>query len=255
MLDFSTNKERRQLNCRFSVINTACEQEVDALECMNQVCPINKYLQAVFTTQKPNRKLVSSLQNKQSYAISVLLSKKFTFENLEGPFLIIRKGRRTEDQFKFVLRRGIKRLIKNFKNKNPKIGGSKLTYEIQFYDYYFGESSERNNEPIGKYYLPGSKAQDSLNGYKGDLDRTVSFAYTHRLMSSEKFKKAFTRYLLEGLLEDCVEARNEQLGRISNAIRTEKNKIPNLPWANDEIMEAQRRLLEMVSCLDENKTN
>ena len=210
-------------------------------------CPIYSLLMAVFANQRLNDKQISDVSHAHIPALRTLLSKKFVFADLRSPFELIRGNRRTEDQFKFVFRKGIKNMIRKYKEKQGMGKASKLETELSFYQFYFGESALTTDTSLESFYLPGSKAQRSTTHSTNHVDKTLSFAYTQRILNSSKFRREFTRYLLEGFLEDCFAMRREQLLKIAHHIKETRSKLPKLPWSNEEIMDAQNRLIDIVT--------
>ena len=236
----------------FSIVNLKEDEFIDERKSYLIECPVSCFLLKVFSNHQLNSKVISAIPQKLLPSIISLLSKKFTFDNLSSNFEIKKKVRRTEDQFKFVFRKGIKYLIKQFKIKNNIEHANKFISEILFYEHYFTETCVHLGIQIEMCYLPCSKAQKSIEHCFENLDKTVSFAYIQRILNSIKFRKEFSLYLLEGFIEDCIEFRNNHLIKIASLIKKSKSHLPKLPWTNDEIYESQKRLVELITRISSN---
>lgn len=182
-----------------------------------------------------------------SYLESVL-HRKFIFGPNFSSLELIKARRRNEEQFKFVVKKGIKRLFKNFKKVHKGfIKGDKLLDELEFYKHYFWETAGFDRANFDGFFLPGSKIQKEFSAPMTKLDRTVSFNYLSRIFRSELFKKDFISYLLNGFAEEYVQTRAQRLLKV--AVNFEAGRRPKgskLPWTRWEMTEAQKSFVNLI---------
>ena len=155
---------------------------------------------------------------------------------------------RNEDQCKFVIKKAMKHLFKQFKARNNFfIKGEKILDEYEFYNYYFKEEAERVKCFIDWFFLPGSKIQKNSQ-IISKLDKTVSYAYIIRLFMSKVFRKDFTDYLLDQFFEEYVELRNSKINTIIEKLQTNQFRIRSLklPWTNEELFNSQSTILDIL---------
>lgn len=185
--------------------------------------------------------------NSLSY-IREILRKKFIFgANFEN-FELIKPRRRNEEQFKFVIKKGFKRLFKIFKKQhNGFIKGDKLLDEFEFYRFYFWETANYNRQMFEGFLLPGSKIQKEFASPNMKIDKTVSFAYLSRIFKSEAFKRDFISYLLNDFVDEYIQIRNQKLLKIAVYFVTKKKlKSNKLPWTKLELYEAQKSFVNLI---------
>lgn len=174
---------------------------------------------------------------------------------LLGPDLtsieLIKPRRRNEEQFKFVVKKGIKKLFKNFKKLNKNfIKGDKLLDELEFYRHYFWEISVAERIQFDAFFLPGSKIQREFSSPTLKADKTVTFAYISRVFKSDLFRRDFVAYLLNGFVEEYVQQRAQKLMKV--AVNFEAGKRPKsnkLPWTRWEMVEAQKSFVNLIYSL------
>lgn len=164
---------------------------------------------------------------------------------------LIKPRRRNEEQFKFVVKKGLRRLFKNFKKAHKGfIKGEKLMDELEFYKHYFLEASLAERVPFDAFFLPGSKIQREFASPTLKADKTVTFAYISRVFRSEAFRRDFVAYLLNGFVEEYVQQRAQKLLKV--AVNFEAGKRPKsnkLPWTRWEMAEAQKSFVNLIYSL------
>lgn len=181
-----------------------------------------------------------------------VLRRKFVlgpnFEGLE----LIKARRRNEERFKFVVKKGIKRLFKNFKKAhNGFIKGDKLQDELEFYRHYFWEAAGIDRGRFHAFLLPGSKIQKELTLGPGKVDKTVSFSYLARIFSADRFRSDFVFYLLNDFAQECLQTRDQKLLKIADNFEAGRRPRGNkLPWTRLEMVEAQKCFVDLVFSLE-----
>lgn len=205
-----------------------------------------KILKSIMLTDFFSYSLIEDISENTKLFLYKLLKKKFHLNsNLE--IKGIRKQRRNEEKFKYVVKRGFKYLFKKFKALNHFfILGTKKLDEIQFYKYYFEEISIKLNLPIDLFYLPGSKLQKySIKCLK--FDKTVSTCYMEKIFLSKKFKEDFIKYVLNEFSLESYKIRDEKIMKILDKFKNDKYKNLRLPWTNNEISFAQQTLINYIT--------
>lgn len=207
---------------------------------------LKKILQSIMLTDSFSYSLIEGISEKTKSFLYKLLKKKFILDpslEIKG----IRKRRRNEEKFKYVVKRGFKYLFKKFKARNNFfILGTKKLDEIQFYKYYFEETSTKLNLPIDLFYLPGSKLQKySIKFLK--FDKTVSTCYMEKIFLSKKFKEDFIKYVLNEFSLESYKIRDEKIIKILDKFGDDKYKNLRLPWTNNEISFAQQTLINYIT--------
>ena len=180
--------------------------------------------------------------------IREILKKKFTFGSNFKNFELIKARRRNEEQFKFVVKKGFKRLFKNFKKmKRGFIKGDKLLDELEFYRFYFLETCNSDRTQFEGFLLPGSKIQKEFTNPQTKMDKTVSFVYLIRIFKSESFKRDFISYLLNDFVGEYVTIRNLKLMKLAIHFTGKKKvKTNKLPWTQSELFEAQKCFVNLI---------
>lgn len=164
------------------------------------------------------------------------LRKKYSLDLFEGKCNPI-KPRRNEELFKFVLKKGFKRLFKNFKiSSHGFVKGRKILDEEEFYKYYFFDQLNGNLEEMQACFLPGSKIQKAQA--KGDkkLDQNVTIAYLYKLFTHQTFRSDFELFLTKDFVKDYLDSQKKKLKDIAEQI----NKSPatssiKFPWTKSGI--------------------
>lgn len=185
-----------------------------------------------------------------AYLREVLRRKFVLGPNFEGLELI--KGRRrNEEQFKFVVKKGMKRLFRNFKrSRKGFIKGDKLLDELEFYRHYFWDASGHDRAQFDAFFLPGSKIQKEFAAGAARLDKTVSFSYLARVFRSEPFKRDFVAYLLHDFGQEYVQTRAHKLLKVAANFEAGKRPKSNkLPWTRAEMVEAQKCFVNLIYSL------
>jgi hypothetical protein len=161
---------------------------------------------------------------------------------------LIKPRRRNEEQFKFVIKKGMKKLFKSFKKSHKNfIKGDKILDELEFYKHYFWETSVAERIQFDAFFLPASKLQREFASPGLKADKTVTLAYISRLFRSELFRRDFVAYLLNGFVEEYVQHRAQKLMKV--AVNFEAGKRPKsnkLPWTRWEMVEAQKSLVNVI---------
>ena len=205
-------------------------------------------LSSVFENKRVNDLHVRCLNSDAQFYLTEVLKKKFVFEPGFQNLALKKARRRTEEQFKFVIKKGFKRLFKEFKKmRNGFVRGNKLLDEFEFYRFYFGGCVDEANESLETFFLPGSKIQKEMKRPEIKINKTISFAFLQTIFRSEAFKQDFIRYLLNGFVDEYISRRTEKLWKVaSNFALQKKSKSNKLPWTNEELLESQRNLLNLI---------
>lgn len=142
---------------------------------------------------------------------SAIISKKFGinfpikfvynmehFRSLYG----IKPSKRPEESYKFVFKHAFKHLKREFlmkKYEHTIIGHNDQT--LNFYNYYFGEISQKLNIEISKFFLP--LTPDSYCSRRKDgVSQTINITYITLVCQSRVFLENFMQYVNHSFLED-----------------------------------------------------
>jgi hypothetical protein len=205
-------------------------------------------ISSIFENKKVHDFQIRALSSDAEFYLSEILKKKFLFNPGFQDFALKKARRRNEEQCKFVIKKGFKRLFKEFKkSKNGFVRGNKLLDELEFYRFYFGKQVNEVSDPLESFFLPGSKIQKELGHPESKLIKTVSFAFLQKIFSSDGFKQDFVRYLLNSFVDEYINKRTENLWKVAfNFPQNKKSKGNKLPWTNEELYESQRNLLNLI---------
>lgn len=161
------------------------------------------------------------------------------------------KGKRLEEQYKLVFKRGFKRIFDTFKTRNNLVY-KKHEAEKQFYESYFQESFER----LGiKFSYSKQRRNKSSTAVPLFNPRTINASYVESVLSSAKFEKEFEDYVDNIFVREYTRTRESKICRIAEKClqffieypeRGEemvrdyvvKNKKCKLPWTNRELFQA-----------------
>jgi hypothetical protein len=206
----------------------------------------------VFETHRLSHNLKNSLDEFALTYMKEILKKKFFFEDNFQIFVLKKIKRRSEETFKFVIKKAFRHMFKSFKlNYNGIVTGIKLRCEFEFYRFYFGKHAERIGEPLEEFFLPGSKIQKQFHKSPRKPDKTVSFAYLQKIFKNDTFRKEFINYLSNYFVPEYIKMRDTKIKKLSSKFtRGCKPKGNKLPWTNEEIAEAQKNLIAYTSCFD-----
>lgn len=206
----------------------------------DQYIIILKILKHVFSESKIEEKLeIETIDPTVLKKLKELLVSKFEFESGFN-VKCVKKKRKAEEECKFVVKRALKFLFKEFKRKNSHfIKGTKVLDEFEFYKHYFGGENE-----IEQFVIPGCKLQKASD--LSSLDKTVSVHYMHKILQSEEFRKDFEEYLRTVFEEECEENRRTKLEKIALMLVQKSGKSQQLPWADSEVALSKANLLAMV---------
>jgi hypothetical protein len=204
-------------------------------------------ISTIFENRKVQEFQLRAVSSDAEFYLSEILKKKFLFDPGFQNFALKKARRRNEEQSKFVIKKGFKRLFKEFKkSRNGFVRGSKLLDELEFYRFYFTNQTTEA-DPLEGFFLPGSKIQKELCRPDSKASKTVSFAFLEKIFRSDAFKQDFIRYLLNFFVEEYVNKRTEQLWKMAcNFTQLKKCKKGKLPWTNDELYESQRNFLNLI---------
>ena len=205
----------------------------------------------IFQEEIPSDFEYQRLNNEALAFIHEILKKKFKFDSNFVNFELIKARRRHEEQFKFVIKKGFKRLFKNFKKmRNGFVKGDKIMDEMEFYSHYFGEMVGYDKVLMEGYFLPGSKIQKVFTSSQTKIDKTVSIAYLSRVFRSDLFRKDFVSYLLNYFVPEYIQTRNQKLLKISmNYTLRKRLKSNKLPWTKTELENAQKCFVNFIYSL------
>lgn len=150
--------------------------------------------------------------------------------------------RRSEEKFKFI----IKRIIKHLKKKD------RIKTEEEFYEIYFRDLSNKIDVPIDHFYDPHNKL------LKNRHFKSLSTDYVMLLLRSDQFLIELLYYLDNNIIEDHVESLKTKVGNLAKKweciynnhqkssksadfirqliLNTEKGS--KLPWSVNEVREA-----------------
>lgn len=208
--------------------------------------PVPEILESIFTNRPIRPELWAGTRPETREALRDALKRKFDVGD-QGEVLPRKGRRRTEEECKFAVKRGVKALFKAFKKAHKGfIRGNKSKDEEEFYRHYFGEAAAREHRGLEDFYLPGCKLQKE-SPRLFDLDKTVSFAYLQRVFGSDPFLRDFGEYLRTNFVEDCVKIRTEKLVKLSSAIlEGRKCRSLKLPWTDLEVQTARTHLLGLL---------
>lgn len=89
--------------------------------------------------------------------MKMILFQKFYF-NQNQESVAIKTKQKSENQWKFVVKKSIKFLKRKVKYQNNYLlKGEKLEDEKQFFRYYFQKTADELEIPIERFFLPNSK--------------------------------------------------------------------------------------------------
>ena len=200
-----------------------------------------------FANRSPAPAMWLRLSTTQRDLLSEALRRKFQISEL-GVAKLRKSRRRSEEECKFVVKKGMKSLFKAFKRRHQGfILGSKSLDEAEFYRHYFAEQALLSEQPIDLFFLPGSKAQKD-SSLLPSLDKTVSSVYLHRIFASEKFRDDFLRYLYEDFYRESLKTRESKLEKLVGLLVAGKRcKSAKIPWTDQEIQVAQSHLVGIIT--------
>lgn len=210
----------------------------------NRTVSLLNVLEKIFSAENFGENCLSLLDKEKREIVIGHLKQKFVIDDYEVITGVKKSKQRNEDSFKLIVKRALKKLIKRFKSSNTSKKITKLEHEISFYENFFGETAKQLNLPISFFYLPGSKINETA---KDDIkaDKTVSYAYMSRILSSEKFRVVFVDYVLYEFEEEYQIFRRERLEKLAKAIE-EEGKGVKLPWTKGEVLGAQKAVLDII---------
>ena len=158
--------------------------------------------------------------------------------------------RRSEEKFKFI----IKRIIKHLKKRDG------IRSDQEFYDIYFSDVSERMAIPLDRFYDPHNKI------LKNSSFKSLSTDYVMVLLKSDVFLVELLHYLETQLLAQHVRSLNNKVinlckkwenfynsldctsRSVQNIIRLILNteKGSKLPWSIDEVKESMDLMRNVI---------
>lgn len=95
-------------------------------------------LLSIFSNNKVERASLNELTEEDKSDLFEMLKKKFYVDEKGENYELKKYRRRNEEQIKFVLKKGFRRLFIDFKkNNNNFLKGNKLLDELEFYTHYF----------------------------------------------------------------------------------------------------------------------
>lgn len=209
---------------------------------------VRQLLENIFSNKESSSLLWVGLPNSIRKNLVDLLRRKFNLNDETFELKLLKYRKRSEEECKFVVKKAMKALSKNFKllQKESKFS-NRSDSEAAFYEYYFADVAQKNNELLDYYYLPGCKLQKQSDRLFC-LDKTVSFMYLQKILSSEKFKVDFLQYLLVDFKSECLKLRKEKLNKLAQyLISGKKLRGIKLPWSDFEIQTAYDRLTKHLT--------
>ena len=244
-----------------STVSTFRESKIQSSKF--QIEEVQKNLEEAFSVIFDKQFLPTEISEKlSSNAMLYLkdsLKKKFFFDGSFQTFALRKMRRRTEEHFKFVTKLGFKFMFKNFKKlHNNFIRGQKLLDQLEFYRFYFGKCASETDEPLEKFFLPGSKIQREMFKAAGKAEKTVSLIYLQKIFTSRIFKEEFIEFLTTNFVSEYIKLRAQKLDKLaSNFALIRHRNGSKLPWTTKELCEAQEYLTKYItthftdSCLTE----
>lgn len=188
-----------------------------------------------------------ALSRSQKDLLRESLRRKFVLNEL-GEARQIKIRRRSEEECKFVVKKGMRSLLKAFKRDHKDlVRGCKSLDEEEFYRFYFAEQASSTGEDLDYFYLPGCKAQKA-SSLISSLDKTVSAAYLQRVLGSLSFRADFFKYLMQSLQPESVRVRNAKLVKLAAALASGKKcRSVKLPWTEAEVKGAREHLCSVIA--------
>lgn len=158
--------------------------------------------------------------------------------------------RRSEEKFKFI----IKRIIKHLKKRDG------IKSDQEFYDIYFSDVSERLAIPLDRFYDPHNKI------LKNSSFKSLSTDYVMVLLKSDVFLVELLHYLETQLLTQHVRSLNNKVINLCkkwenfyNSLDCSKRSVQNiirlilntekgskLPWSIDEVKESMELMRNVI---------
>lgn len=170
------------------------------------------------------------------------------------------KTKRFEENYKLVFKRVYKYLIKKFA-KDHKLKCRKSEQQKRFFDYYFnkGISSACLKLEGGNDCSPDKETERFMEYFELNPS-TITDNYVEKIISSDKYMRAFEEYLnndfikdymkkieskISKIVENCLEIyKNEGLTKVKENI--EKNRKYKMPWTIGELETARISVCDKV---------
>lgn len=152
----------------------------------------------------------------------------------------IRKPRRAEEEYKFIVKKALKFLFRQFKRRNSDfIRGQKVLDELELYNYYFKDVLD-----VEEALMPGCKLQKA--SMRSNLNKTVSGSYLEKILTSSQFRKDFREYLEKHFMREYESIRETKIENIAKSVCEDNLKRVQLPWTISEVEQARMNLLNIL---------
>lgn len=202
------------------------------------VTDVQRVLSKIFSRQSSELEF-ESLNSELDASIREILKPNFEL----GPFLEIvrvKKRRRSEEENKFIVKKGLKFLIRKFKRDNSKVSHNlKVLDELEFYRFYF-----QSEVDLEAFLMPGCKLQRASS--KNNLNRTVSEAYLERIFSSSAFRKDFRDYVVNHFEVEYNLIKESKIEAIAKCVCEGNGKKVQIPWTDAEVQKAKVNFLKLL---------
>ena len=139
----------------------------------------------------------------KSFRESFLISSGKTFRAFLDQIQGKETKREAEDYNRYVFKRCLAQMLKEFASKNEKI--KKRNMEKRFYEHYFSKIAKEKGIKLEHFYKPKPG-----NEKDNEVPRSFNQTYIKNICSNPDFKKELLDYLNNGLLENekqCLEKK------------------------------------------------
>lgn len=170
-------------------------------------------------------------------------------------------GKRLEEQYKLVFKRGLRKILDAFKVRNQLRGRKKESEaERKFYAEYFQEVFEKYE--VRMTFSDEARQSPSLAVALFN-PTTINAFYVEAVLSCPRFESEFRIFVeqyfvkeysrvregkLRNLLEKCLQFFIEDAESAEKKVKqyVMKNKQTKLPWSNQELLQAAKRVKKVL---------
>ena len=243
---------------------------------------LNKALKCIFCRTTSNSDAIV-LSSDERRIINAVFNKKFTCEEetVKGIHLInfyqdlirVRKRKRCEDLYKFVLK-SIFRYLQNKYETTNLVERQKISLEErkkEFFSFYFKKTAIRLNKPLLHFYLPLASLNRGAIG-KEKLSTKVNLSYINLILQSSLFKAEFIEFINNKMVSYCKETIATKIDKLVN--KWEKSCIENevtyreiericldikfnkkckFPWTISEVEYARTEMIKLLTKITKDK--
>ena len=148
------------------------------------------------------------------------------------------RGKRNDEKIKKIFKRGMKKLLRRFRNAYEGPKQTAVKFEEQFYEYYFGHLGEC----LTTFYDPLKKR------VKNPRFRSISSEYLSHLKQSDLFLRDMREYCLGDMILDSLSCYPSKLLKRfrdnSDFLGGQHRAKSKFEWARHEIVSAVNLFLE-----------